>query len=354
MGRADPYDWRVPTSQDGRCAECGFPWDIAVDDAVAMVGGSPDLMAQALRFGDPSSSGRPGVWSPAEYLWHMVDVVRIGAERLWTLALDPDAGVPAWDENDLARVRHYPDLSPRAAVAAYARAVADWMAAAAEAPPDATTVHSELGPITTADVIRTNAHEAQHHLLDIEQTGRRPSANVFIARSVAQPGGGPDAEPDGGRARGADGGRIFDDYVMVDWSANSTPRTGKDSIWIATGAWRRDTLRGGRPRQSGHTARRRGVPRRHAVRAPRCATARGGGIRLPLLLPGRTDRRLPRGVRSRSGVAGAVADARRASPRRARQRQQPVGGGACSERGVGLPAVLGMPGVGSRRAAGPA
>lgn len=27
--------------------------------------------------------------------------------------------------------------------------------------------------------------------------------------------------------------RFFDAYVMVDWSANSTPKTGKDSIWIS-------------------------------------------------------------------------------------------------------------------------
>ena len=27
--------------------------------------------------------------------------------------------------------------------------------------------------------------------------------------------------------------RLFDTYIMVDWSAASTPKTGKDSIWIA-------------------------------------------------------------------------------------------------------------------------
>ena len=29
--------------------------------------------------------------------------------------------------------------------------------------------------------------------------------------------------------------RIFDNYLIVDWSANSTPKTGSDSIWIAWG-----------------------------------------------------------------------------------------------------------------------
>ena len=29
--------------------------------------------------------------------------------------------------------------------------------------------------------------------------------------------------------------RIFDHYLMVDWSANSTPKMGKDSIWLCVG-----------------------------------------------------------------------------------------------------------------------
>jgi len=33
--------------------------------------------------------------------------------------------------------------------------------------------------------------------------------------------------------------RLFDAYVMVDWSAASTPKTGKDSVWI--GVLKRDT-----------------------------------------------------------------------------------------------------------------
>jgi hypothetical protein len=31
--------------------------------------------------------------------------------------------------------------------------------------------------------------------------------------------------------------RVFDAYVMVDWSSNSSPVIGNDSIWIASGAW---------------------------------------------------------------------------------------------------------------------
>jgi hypothetical protein len=31
--------------------------------------------------------------------------------------------------------------------------------------------------------------------------------------------------------------RAFDAYVMVDWSSSSSPVTGNDSIWVASGAW---------------------------------------------------------------------------------------------------------------------
>lgn len=34
----------------------------------------------------------------------------------------------------------------------------------------------------------------------------------------------------------SEGGPLFDDYVVVDWSANGTPKTGADSIWIAHAA----------------------------------------------------------------------------------------------------------------------
>jgi len=37
--------------------------------------------------------------------------------------------------------------------------------------------------------------------------------------------------------------RCFDAYVMADWSSSSRPVTGRDSIWIAAGAWRDDGLR---------------------------------------------------------------------------------------------------------------
>ncbi|MDP7377753.1 MAG: hypothetical protein QF516_06615 [Pirellulaceae bacterium] len=36
--------------------------------------------------------------------------------------------------------------------------------------------------------------------------------------------------------------RLFDAYLFIDWSANSRPKRGKDSIWIAEGSWASDKV----------------------------------------------------------------------------------------------------------------
>ena len=61
---------------------------------------------------DPTEAVDPGLWSASRYVWHTVDVLRFGTERLWTISADPSFGVPAWDENVLADVRSYDQLSP--------------------------------------------------------------------------------------------------------------------------------------------------------------------------------------------------------------------------------------------------
>jgi hypothetical protein len=236
VGAYNPF---VPPSDRKRCPECGFSWTTDVEDAIVMVGESPDQFAHVLGMVDPIAPIRADAWSPKEYLWHMVDVLRIGTERLWSLRVDPDGGVPSWDENELARVRRYGELSSTVGMMAYVNAAEDWVTAARAAPPEARTTHSDLGTISAEEVIRRNAHEAQHHLLDIEQAAPRRSHRGVAAR--------PDTKADTRPSRADESSRLFDDYVMVDWSASSQPRTGKDSIWIASGNWQGDTLKVNEP-----------------------------------------------------------------------------------------------------------
>jgi len=168
---------QTPPTGTGTCEECGFDWSLPIQEAVALVRGSPERCALLFAGTGPQEALReaaardhsadPGRWSPAAYLWHLVDVIRFGTERLWTLALDPEAGVPGWSQEEVAAARRYDGLSVAVGLRALEVAVGDWADAARGAPRGALVVHPELGAVSTEDSIRRNAHEIQHHELDI-------------------------------------------------------------------------------------------------------------------------------------------------------------------------------------------
>src|SRR5580692_6235696 len=133
---------------EGLCAECGFDWgewgyQTLVGECVRNVAIFGAVMSRI----HPSEAVAPGLWSASRYVWHTVDVLRLGTERLWTLDADPAFGVPAWDENELARVRAYDELSPVVGLIALIDAAGAWREAALEAPHDVTTTHPEAGQI---------------------------------------------------------------------------------------------------------------------------------------------------------------------------------------------------------------
>jgi hypothetical protein len=159
--------WR-PKSE--RCDECGFSWEISIENAVALIAGSPKRLASLLEGAERATRRpAPAVWSPSSYLWHLVDVLRIGRERLLTASMDPAAGIPCWDEKALAEVRHYDSLSPRVGLVSYGSAATEWVAAANRVDAEASVDHPEFGALTAADIVRRNAHEVQHHELDIRR-----------------------------------------------------------------------------------------------------------------------------------------------------------------------------------------
>jgi hypothetical protein len=110
------------------CAECGFDWQLARQDAIDLVVQVPDAATAAIvRAHDPAQ--RTGDrWSASMYLWHLVDVLRIGTERLLTLTHDPGRGITCWDENALAEARRYERLSPAVGLMALRSAAEAWVA----------------------------------------------------------------------------------------------------------------------------------------------------------------------------------------------------------------------------------
>jgi hypothetical protein len=104
------------------------------------------------------------------YVWHLVDVLRIGTERLLTLAHDPGRGITSWDENALAEARRYQQLSPAVGVIALRPTAHSWVTAATAAPRDAQVRHPQFGLLGAVEIIRRNAHEVHHHLMDINRS----------------------------------------------------------------------------------------------------------------------------------------------------------------------------------------
>jgi hypothetical protein len=155
------------------CAECGFDWHLARQDAIDQVAQVHDAAAAAItRIHDPTQ--RTGeAWSASMYLWHLVDVLRIGTERLLTLTHDPGRGIPCWDENALAEARRYQQLSPAVGLIVLRSAAQEWTATAAVAPAEVQVRHPQFGVLGTLEIIRRNAHEVCHHLMDINRAEAR-------------------------------------------------------------------------------------------------------------------------------------------------------------------------------------
>jgi hypothetical protein len=154
----------------GRCAECGFDWSEA--DYETLIGQCVHAIAvfgEVLSRIDPAQAVQPGLWSASRYVWHTVDVLRFGTERLWTISADPSFGVPLWDEHAIAEARSYDELSPVVGLIALIAAARAWREAAMEAPHDVPTPHPEAEQICAFDVVQRNAHEVCHHLWDIQR-----------------------------------------------------------------------------------------------------------------------------------------------------------------------------------------
>ena len=156
--------------QHGACPECQFDWDQRdFDELVGQCVWGVAVFGEYLSRLDPAAPVETGLWSASRYVWHTVDVLRFGAERFWTLSVDPAFGVPAWDENTMAEHRAYDQLSPFVGLVAMISAAETWRTAALEAPRDVATPHPEAGSIDAFALVQRNAHEVWHHLWDVQR-----------------------------------------------------------------------------------------------------------------------------------------------------------------------------------------
>ena len=152
------------------CPECGTALEPSATDAAELITEGPATY-KALFARTPAASwtiaSSGSTWAPNAYLWHVVDVLRFGAERLWMLTLDPTAAVIAWDADEIAKARGYAGLSVAVGLHALDHATAMWLDAFDATPSDAVARHPEIGAMTALVMAQRNAHEVVHHTYDI-------------------------------------------------------------------------------------------------------------------------------------------------------------------------------------------
>ncbi len=169
LGVPTVHDASVLTAPPTTCPLCGFDWTMDYDSAIARVLEGPARYAQAFAGRDGPRHMADGSFSPREHLWYAVDVLRYGTERLWTLSLDPDAGVMPWHPRDVVTVRRASPMSVRVGLWALTVAAGDWGRAARDAPADLSAWHDDHGWMDRVLMVRRDAHEVAHRELEIRR-----------------------------------------------------------------------------------------------------------------------------------------------------------------------------------------
>lgn len=154
------------------CDECGFDWATPLLHQIRIIGQFPDRAHTLLqkRMGDVMHRPETATWSPNEYLWHLVDMFRIFSEWLhMARTQDHPTHAPA-DADRLAEIRGYAERPVETALWALQPAAALLVQEAIITDPDRLVLYKGWRDVTAAEVIGFAAHEAAHHLFDLERS----------------------------------------------------------------------------------------------------------------------------------------------------------------------------------------
>jgi hypothetical protein len=160
-------DWGRRTFGDP-CRECSFDWSLSFDEIVDLVRSLPAGYAATLAGCDGSESIAALEWPAISYVCHVVDNLRIWAERRAVADLGGRPTVASYDNDGLAAARNYVGVPLSGALWSRGRAATDWQEAAERGErAGVVLLHPDRGPQTVLDAIGNNAHDAFHHHLDL-------------------------------------------------------------------------------------------------------------------------------------------------------------------------------------------
>ena len=163
-------DWCLRTYGDP-CRECGFTWAMRPTDAIVYVEQLPGLYSNLIGFSDGRSRHPDLAWTSGEYVCHVVDNLRIWAERLAAAARGSTAPIGAYDSDLLRAARQYDAVPIEGALWSLGPAVDTWRSAVDLARVMSPLLHHpQRGPLEVDDIILSNAHDSHHHAWDIERS----------------------------------------------------------------------------------------------------------------------------------------------------------------------------------------
>lgn len=147
------------------CPQCGATWVRPAEVTRGLIHGAADRYARLLRDGEEQPREQ-GVWSPVGYTAHTGDWLRIWAERLVAVADDPARPLPSIDQDRLAGVRAYDDMSAAAALHALRSGARDLLEVDGRTGVVAFD-HPDFGPADSEAILSWLAHEVDHHAWDV-------------------------------------------------------------------------------------------------------------------------------------------------------------------------------------------
>ncbi|MET8546531.1 hypothetical protein ABZW03_38840 [Kitasatospora sp. NPDC004799] len=153
------------------CAGCGYAWSLTPHEAVRFLGTLPARFRELLE-GCTGDERHPELsWGATAYVCHVADNLRAWAEGLGAgLRLGREVPVPGYDPDLLAQARRYHRIEPAAALWSLERAATAWTEAVLAAlERDVVLLHAARGVQRAQDVARNNAHDAFHHVRDVER-----------------------------------------------------------------------------------------------------------------------------------------------------------------------------------------
>ena len=163
-------EWGKSTYGDP-CRECGYEWSLSQREAISLVAEAPSIYRGLVEGQDVSRRHPDLSWSVKEYVCHVVDNLRISAERLAGAAAGGARRLGTYDQDLLAKARNYQQVAIEGALWSLERAARDWQNAIGLATEAGVIFsHPERGEQTVLDVCRNNAHDVNHHRLDIERS----------------------------------------------------------------------------------------------------------------------------------------------------------------------------------------